>query len=284
MEINKTHLLALLVVAAGSPLSSSCSDGASGFPEVGGWTQSGEVRIYTADNLWEYIDGAAMLFVDYGVRTCTTADLTGGGVSATVDLYEMPSPLHAVGVFRRESPGSEVTLPGVTMASFSPPYQALMVKGDTYAKVNAFEGELTEVQGRRLLEGLAASLPGEAVMPPELSLLPERGRLPGSEGYQPGAMLGLEELSECLYAEYRGGEGETWQGFVVLPAAAPSVWEALGDRWESLEYEGLTIRYRAVPYSGLVGIARTDSGMFGVSGAADETQLLARLGALAGLR
>jgi hypothetical protein len=251
---------------------------------VEGWTQAGEVRIYTAENLWEYIDGAALLFVEYGVRTCMTADMSAKGVSVTVDLYEMASPLGAVGVFRRESAGAEVNLAGATVAALSPPYQALMVKGSTYAKVNVYEGELTESEGRQLLEGLAASLPGEAVMPREFSLLPEEGKVPGSEGYQPGSLLSLEELTDCLYADYEGSEGEIWQGLVVLPSAASNVWEVLVDRWDSLEYDGLTVLFREVPYSGFVGVTRTDSGMFGVSGAADETQLRERLGVFASLR
>jgi len=251
---------------------------------VGGWTQAGEVRVYNAQNLWEYINGAAELFVQYGVRTCATADMSAAGVSVTVDLYEMASPLAAVGVFKVESAGGGVNLTGATIAALSPPYQARMVKGSTYIKVNVYEGELTESEGRQLLQGLAAALPGEAVMPQEFSLLPEEGKVAGSEGYQPGSLLSLAELTDCVYADYEGNEGETWQGFVVLPSAASDVWEALADRWESLEHDGLTVLFREVPYSGLVGVTRTDSGMFGVSGAADETQLRQRLRLFASLR
>ncbi len=284
MGPRRTHRPALLTILAGSALTVSCAERPSAFPEVEGWTQSGEVRIYNADNLWQYIDGAAMLFVEYGVRTCMTADMSAAGVSVTVDLYEMGSPLGAVGVFKRESAVGEVNLTGATIAAISPPYQALMVRGSTYAKVNVYEGELTESEGRQLLEGLAASLPGEAVMPQEFSLLPEEGKVAGSEGYQPGPFLSLAELTDCLYAEYEGREGETWEGFVVLPSAASRVWEALDERWDSLEHDALTVRFREVPYSGLVGVARTDSGMFGVSGAADEAQLRERLGRFTSLR
>jgi hypothetical protein len=246
---------------------------------VEGWTQSTEVRIYNAENLWEYIDGAAVLFEEYGIGTCTTADLSSVDMSVAVDLYEMPSPLAAVGVFRRENSAGEVDLPGTTVAAISPPYQALMVKGNTYAKVNVYEGEITELQGRQLLEGLGASLPGEAAMPQEFSLLPEEGRVAGSEGFLPASLFSLEELTDCLYASYEGNDGETWEGFVVLPASASEVWGILADRWEALAHEELEVLYREVPYSGLVGVIRTDSGLSGVSGAEDETQLVERLSA-----
>ncbi|KPJ95337.1 MAG: hypothetical protein AMS18_03045 [Gemmatimonas sp. SG8_17] len=284
MGCNSTHRIALLRVLATAALAASCTGGPSGFPAVEGWTQTGEVRVYNAETLWEYIDGAAVLFVEYGVRTCTTADMAAAGVSVTVDLYEMASPLSAVGVFKRESSGGGVNLADATIAAVSPPYLALMVKGSTYAKVNAFDGELDESEGRRLLQGLAASLPGETVMPQEFSLLPEAGKVAGSEGYQPVSLLGLAELTECVYADYEGSEGDSWQGFVVLPSAASTVWDALADRWQSFEHNGHTVLFREVPYSGLVGVTRTGSGVFGVSGAADQTQLRQRLGGFASLR
>jgi hypothetical protein len=279
----RVHPIAVLTVLAG-PALTSCGGGQSGFPVPEGWTRVGEVRVYNAENLWEYIDGAAVLFVEYGVRTCTTADMSAADASVTVDLYEMASPLAAVGVFKRESAGRGGDLTGATVAAVSAPYQALMVKGSTYAKVNTYEGELTESQGRRLLQELAAGLPGETVLPAEFSLLPEAGEITGSEGYQPVSFLGLTELTDCLYADYEGSEGETWQGFVVLPSAAATVWDVLIDRWESFEHDGHTILFREVPYSGLVGVTRTDSGVFGVAGASDENQLRERLGGFASLR
>ena len=284
MELTRTRLTPRLTLLTAWALTASCSGGTAGFPEVEGWEQVGDVRVYTAENLWEYINGAAVLFVEYGVRTCTAADLETAGVSVTVDLYEMTSPLGAVGVFKTESSGGSINLSGATLAAVSPPYQARMVKGSTYAKVNVYEGELSESDGRQLLQGLAASLSGGTTMPGEFSLLPETGKVSGSERYEPVSLLSLVELTDCVYADYEGSAGETWVGFVVLPASASTVWDVLAERWESFEQSGHTVLFREVPYSGLVGVARTGSAMFGVSGASDETQLRERLGAFAGLR
>ena len=113
----------------------SCSDQASVFPEVNGWAQTGEVLTYDADNLWEYINGAAELFVEYDVQTCRTADLSAGDLTVTVDLYDMGTPLNAFGIFVRERPVAGAPLPNATEATVSPPYQALLLKGTTYVKV-----------------------------------------------------------------------------------------------------------------------------------------------------
>ncbi|UCC81940.1 MAG: hypothetical protein JSW46_13135 [Gemmatimonadota bacterium] len=258
----------------------ACSEGGSEFLEVEGWTLAGAVLTYDADNLWEYINGAAELFVQYDVQTCRTADLASGNLVVTVDLYDTGSPLNALGVFKQENPAGGPPLPGATMAAVSPPYQALLLKGAAYVKVNAIEGELTETSGRELLEALARALPGQATLPPELGLLPEEGKVAGSEGYQREGFLGLTELPGCVFADYSAPGDETWQGFVVVPPAGSSpaaAWDALAGDWTSLKDAGLNVLYRDIPYRGLVGVAMSDGSIIGVAGAADQRQLVSRL-------
>jgi len=261
---------------------SACSSQGSDFPEVAGWTQPGEVLTYDADNLWEYINGAAELFVAYGVQSCRTTDLASGDLTVTVDLYDMGTPLNAYGVFEQEASGESIQVSEAVAAIVSPPYQALLLKGSTYAKVNAFEGELTSASAQELLEALASSLPGQASPPSELQLLPSGGKVAGTESYQAEAFLGLTELTNCVFADYADDGEETWQGFVVIPEDASAVWEALAAEWESPEHDGSPVLFREVPYRGFVGVMKTDGGVFGVSGAANQEELLARLEGFAG--
>jgi len=273
----------LLTVFTVAVYSLSCASRESGFPDVDGWTLSGDVAIYNADNLWEYIDGAAELFIEYDVQTCMTADLSAGDVIVTIELYDMGSPLNAFGVFKREHPSPGIEIPGAAEAAISPPYQALLLKGPTYAKVNAVEGELTMAAARQLLESLARALPGQTGHPSELALLPQTGIVAGSEGYKRRGFLGLTELNHCLYADFAGTDGQTWEGFVVLVppgSTSDSVWEALAGEWESLAHGGRTVLYKEVPYRGLVGLVNTEQAVVGVSGAADQAALLQRLESL----
>jgi hypothetical protein len=272
----------ILVFLLAAVALNGCSSESSDFPAVEGWTQPGEVLIYDADNLWEYINGAAELFVSYGVRSCRTTDLSSGELTVTVDLYDMGTRLNAYGVFEREASGESVEVADAVAALVSPPYQALLLKGSTYAKVNVFEGELTLEAGQELLEGLAASIPGENTLPPEFQLLPSAGRVSGTESYQAEAFLGLTELTDCVFAEYVQEGEESWQGFVVVPEAAQSVWDGLTGEWSSVEAGGQEVLFREVPYRGLVGVTWIDNGLFGVSGAADQENLLARLEAFTG--
>jgi hypothetical protein len=254
-----------------------------GFPEVDGWALVSEVREYDADNLWEYIDGAAELFVEYELESCHTGDLSAGDLVVTVDYYDMGTPLNAFGVYVRERPEPGIVLAGATEALISPPYQALLLKGRTYVKVNVFEGELTEAAGRSLLEAIARALPGTAQYPTELELLPQSGRVPGTSGFQREGFLGLTELTDCLYAEYSTDGVESWQGFAMLldsQSSADAAWERLSGLWQHLESQQQTVLYREIPYRGLVGVIRTGSRIIGAVGASDQAQLLGRLTAL----
>ena len=251
-----------------------------GFPEVEGWSVASEVHSYSADNLWEYINGAAELFVEYDVQTCYTGDLTSGDLVVTVDYYDMGTPLNAFGVYVRERPDPGIELAGATEALISPPYQALLLKGSRYVKVNVFDGELNESNGRSLLEAIARALPGPTEYPTELELLPESGRVAGTSGYQREGFLGLTELTDCLYAEYSHDGSEPWQGFAMLPSTHEStdaIWERLSGRWESLDHNGQQVLHREIPYRGLVGVVRTDQGIVGASGAGDQAELVQRL-------
>jgi len=280
--LTAVHIESVAVLAAVA-IAAPCSAQEVGFPEVEGWSVASDVQTYTADDLWEYINGAAELFVEYELETCHTGDLAAGDLVVTVDYYDMGTPLNAFGVYVRERPDPGMTLPRATEALVSPPYQALLLKGSRYVKVNVFEGELTDANGRELIEAIARALPGPTEYPAELNLLPENGRVAGSAGFQRDGFLGLTELPDCLYAEYSSDGAETWQGFAMLPSAhSPNeaTWERLAGAWQSMEQDGLSVLYREIPYRGLVGIVNTEQGIVGASGAADQSQLLSRLNGL----
>lgn len=68
--------------------------------QINGWNLDGDVRIYTPDNLFEYINGGAELYISYGferlwVRKYTRADYP----EISVDIFDMGHPYRAFGVY-----------------------------------------------------------------------------------------------------------------------------------------------------------------------------------------
>lgn len=67
---------------------------------VGEWTASGDDRIYTSENLFEYIDGGAELYLSYGLSAVYSRKyVLAGEPDITLDLFDMTSSENAFGVF-----------------------------------------------------------------------------------------------------------------------------------------------------------------------------------------
>ena len=171
-----------------------------------------------------------------------------------------------------------------TEAVVSPPYQCLLLKDRYYVKVEAYEGDIDRATGESLVAAIADTLPGEAGLPPEFAALPTAGMVPGSSQYTREALFGLAELDQCVHATYTDDNGDEYQVFVVLETAetaADAAWQNLSSLWQETDLEGEPVLFREVPYSGFVGVIRSNGEIIGVANAADEEQLLTRLGTIA---
>jgi hypothetical protein len=71
--------------------------------EVAGWTKAPEVRTFTPDLLYTYIDGDAEKYIKAGVRSVSTADYKfKDQVQVVVDVYTMSNPEGAKAIFDSE--------------------------------------------------------------------------------------------------------------------------------------------------------------------------------------
>ena len=129
--------------------------------EVSGWVMVGETRTFTADNLYEYIDGAAQKFTQAGLEDAQTTDYRfQNTVDATADIYTMKTPEAARRVFDEESsPGSQALELG-DRAQLSTG-TLLFTHGRFYVKVVAFENSPAIAGGIETLgRAIEAKLPG----------------------------------------------------------------------------------------------------------------------------
>ena len=79
----KQSILCILFVLMG--MSASAAD----FPDVAGWKPEGGAKIYDSESLWEYINGAAELFLAYGFQELRVRDLGSGELVMTVSIYDL---------------------------------------------------------------------------------------------------------------------------------------------------------------------------------------------------
>ena len=253
---------------------------ADDFPAIHGWKSIEEVMYYNPDNLWEYINGAADQFIDYGFQTMSMGEFSAESIAVSIDIYDMGKPLHAFGVYATESRGITERFSIGAEAVIVPPSQCLMFKGKYYVKIYAFEGELSVTSGKDLLQEIASALPGTNAMPAELDLLPIKGRIEGSQGYTKVGYLGLSELKNCAYATFKECDGQEFQYYKIIPSVDETEKEILsnlGENWHKMDIDEYPVYYRTIPYQGMTGLVLTAAGIFGVTDAQDREILLQRI-------
>jgi hypothetical protein len=169
-----------------------------------GWVLQGPVKTYTAEDLFEYINGEAELYLLYGFK-----DLASGfyqqdrdeeqGISA--DVYRMASPLEAFGMyanFRR--PEAETVKVGAE--GFISPSQLMFYQGHYFVQLNTSG---TPSRDRTTFLGLAdlisRNLPALSKSPPELDLLKIPALIPKTEKYIPQSVLGHPFFKKGLTAQ-----------------------------------------------------------------------------------
>jgi hypothetical protein len=73
------------------------------FPEITGWKQSGEIQTFIPKTLYEYINGAADLYLTYDFQELKVAEYQNEKkASVTIDVYRHITPIHAFGIYSQE--------------------------------------------------------------------------------------------------------------------------------------------------------------------------------------
>jgi hypothetical protein len=169
-----------------------------------GWALEGPVKAYTAEDLFEYINGEAELYLQYGFKELASGfylkdkdDKQG----LSVDVYRMASPLEAFGMyanFRR--PEAEKIKVGAE--GFISPSQLLFYQGTYFVQLNA-SGTPSQDQTTfvRLAEKISGNLPPSSGSPPELDLLKINALISKTEKYIPRSVLGYPFFNNGLTAQ-----------------------------------------------------------------------------------
>ncbi len=184
-----------------------------------GWEQAGTKRAYTADNLYEYMDGNAEGYLLYGfVRmegiTCASAS---GEKKLVIDVSEMEDSDLAYGMFASNAdPNAAIVKIG--MGGQVQARRASFAKGKYYAEIAASpEGDFTAVL-QEFVTKMSELLAGRSEPPEALGWFPVEGRV--SVRLVPESVLGLRQLQRGFVAKY--GKG---QAFVVEEKSAEAAAE-----------------------------------------------------------
>jgi hypothetical protein len=237
------------------------------FPVPSGWTAQPDSATYGPDNLWEYIDGAADLFVSYGFKHLQCATYrTPAGAEIRAEAYDHASATQAYGMYSQErSPGNAPVHIGIEGCADEG--MVNVVLGSWYLKL-AGSPPVTQEELLIVTRAIDSVLGSPRGLPEGFSLLPSGQRIARSEQYIARDFLGYGFLANVFLARF--GEGEGCQMFVVRTPSPEAARVALESfiRKGTTSGSGLTatITHIVDPHHGPVDIAVHGSDLFGVLG------------------
>ena len=201
---------------------------------VPGWTQSGPARTYTADNLFEYMDGNSEGYIRYHFQEMRGVTCRQGDTTFVIDISDMEDSDFAYGLF---TANRDLRVPEhrVGMGGQIVPRRLIFAKGKYYVEIAADpEGDHTAAL-RVWAAALEKAVPGNALVPEVLSWF--RAAKLESLRLVPESVLGLRILKRGYLAQYDFGKA-----FVAIeesPASAASVMRQLKSHFGATTPAGL---------------------------------------------
>ena len=240
------------------------------------WRQDGTPQQYSPDNLFEYINGQAELYLDYGFKELYTINFRyreRENETLTVEVYEMGAPLNAWGLYsllrrptyRFQQIGGTEAVVATFLVRFAKNSKLVQVSAPT--KAPHIHTDMVKM-ATLIAERIPSSAP-----PAELSLLPTGGQVEHTIKYVVKGFLGQTFLPPVVEASYQG-TNDRFGGFVV-PFASPdsaasgllkfrSFIESRGKLEEELSSLGTDGFWAHLPYHGTIVVTRKSNYIAGV--------------------
>ncbi len=167
----------------------------------------GAPSFYTPDNLFQYMDGGADIFLVYGVQILLHQDLRAGTADVALDIFDMGSPDTAFGMYAAERLPDEPYI-HVGSEGYANRGSLNFYQDRYYVKLTAV-GEGADPALEALARSVSSRIGANPALPTVLALLPAEDRKPHSEQYMPNDPLGHYFLGPAYAVTYVFGGKES---------------------------------------------------------------------------
>lgn len=182
-------------------------------PPAAAGVAQGAPTFYGPDNLYQYMDGGADIFVLYGVRTLMHQDLRAGAVDVTADIFDMGSPDAAFGMYAAER-SPEYKFLSLGAEGYRDTGILNFLQDRYYVKLAGF-GQGADAVLEQMARAISIKIGTNPALPALLAKLPAEKRAPHSEQYIPKDPLGHPFLGPAYAVRYADGAEES-QLYVTL--------------------------------------------------------------------
>ena len=197
-------LLLLTFIVAGLNITPGRSfEKTNPFPPLPGWTLAVDSMVYTPDNLWNIIDGAADAFLLYGFIDLHIGEyMNPDSVDVRAELYRHSSAANAFGMYSQERK-PDYNFIDIGTEGYIEDGVLNFLCGSYYVKLTSHTTEEKEIAALRSVAAqMVLALLQDKGFPPQLALLPAEGKVKRSESYIADSYLGYSFFRSAWVAQY----------------------------------------------------------------------------------
>jgi hypothetical protein len=198
--MKKNILIILILVFTGSLFAQELT-----LPELNGYKKVTSYPVFTPDNLWDFINGAADNYLAYGFVDLHVAEYKKGKNVIKLEVYHHKDNTMAFGIYSSErSPSFRFINLG--SQGYSADGSINFFKGSYYVKIKTYsKSEKTLQAAESLANQVSNMLVGENKMPVAINQFPDAGKKKNEETYINESVLGHKFLSNAFRANYEAG-------------------------------------------------------------------------------
>jgi hypothetical protein len=214
-----------------------------------GWALRSKKLHFVKDGLFNYIDGAAELFMEFGFNDLDVCEYGKGNDTLTLETYSMESPESALGFYLMKC-GKDLQLQDKESDEDSLRYQMPIMRGRYFILINNSHGEKRLLPAMKALAGeVRKSLPeGKALQ--AFEILPKDGLVKDSELmfrgpcalqqifiFGRGDVLKQQGRIFGYAGDYRGPDGSSYTRLIIPYSDQKAAAEAFNNLVSSLDSE-----------------------------------------------
>lgn len=246
------------------------------FPEIPGFTKKGAPAMYNPENLYNIINGAADVYLNYEFRELATLTYEKGEEqSFIIEIYCHADPNYGFGIYSHERVYGVSNYIDVGVQGYYEVGILNFLKGCYYIKMRGYNLENEESLLINVAGQIDSLLPGDNKFPETLEELPAMNRTYNRERFVPNDFLGYSFFKMAYTAGYYSPQFPAGYSFFIILGESPAdCRNMLMEYRRSLKLAEEDIAEGIYmfddPYYGTMGIQWEGSRIKGMYGADDE--------------
>jgi hypothetical protein len=186
-------------------------------PQVSAWTQSEDSQTYFPENLFEYINGAAEIYLSYDFQELIVAQYKKEEAesSMAVEIYDLGSPTNSFGIYSAERYPENPFLP-IGVQGYLEEGSLNFLAGRYYVKLLCFDcADDSDGVLKGFAQDIVTRVGDTGGFPALLAAFPGEGLVANTEKYILNNVMGYAFLHSGYMANYEL-EGQAFDCFVIV--------------------------------------------------------------------